>query len=231
MTSGGVWKPKLEFEICLLVVPTWGVELDGESVRGHCRRDIDEIRYRRMPTLVTDFLNWPDDQGAILKFTKKYGPMVVHQREPSKGTGFLSHKGLPTWQLWPGESWQFSVQEWRNLQVVLRAEWESRVGQREEAHRVWLWYEDMLQFHKTADRISLQIATPLRFLRISLNALPTERMKKCRRPTEEGCPTPYFVATHLRQEYCSIECAAWAQKATKREWWKQRRKQMKGGKH
>jgi len=232
ITSGGVWKPKLEFAISALVIPTWGVELDGETVRGHCEADLEKIKYQKRASLLTDFLNWPQDPNAILKFTKKFGPIVVQRRMPSAKEGYLIHKGLPTWQLWPGASWTFSLRDWRELQLGLRNEWESRANSsQEDAHRVWLWHEDILRFHKTANQISLQVANPARFLSISLNALPSERMKTCKRSMSEGCPTPYFVATHLRQEYCSTECAAWAQRATKRAWWNQRQKRLKGRKH
>jgi len=227
ITAGGVWKPKLKFKICALVIPCRGIQLDNETVRGHCG-NADEIQYKPLPNMMTDFLNWPGDPDAILKFTKKYGPVVVPFRKTGRQFGYAIPKRqrlTVTERLWPGQAWSFSLESWRSRQVGLQQEWETRAECEEDAPLFRLGHEDELQFHKTEDQITLRVASPERFLPISLYALPAERMKTCNRPREDGCPTPYFIATHFSQAYCSPECAAWAQKAVKRNWWKERQKQ------
>lgn len=223
ITSGGVWKPKIEFEICLLAVDVQPPKLNGNTISGICH---GESRPRKLPKLVEEFLNWPDDPGGILKFTKKYGPVPVNPRRIDRDQ---YRDRIQTWKLWPGEPWEFRLGDWRELQRELRKTWTERSKRKEASPVVGMWHEDKLQFHRADDRIELQVCNLIRFLNISLHALPAERMRKCKRPKEEGCPNTYFIATHLRQEYCSIECAAWAQRAVKREWWKQRQRQMKGG--
>ena len=51
----------------------------------------------------------------------------------------------------------------------------------------------------------------LRYLRRSLG-----RLKNCR---NQDCRTPFFIADKGKQSYCSVDCAAVAQKEYKRRWW------------
>jgi hypothetical protein len=44
-----------------------------------------------------------------------------------------------------------------------------------------------------------------------------DKFRKCRNP---DCKAPFFIADRGKQSYCSAECAAVAQKAYKRTWWK-----------
>jgi len=224
MTSGGVWKPKLEFEISALVLKV-SAELRGEVIEGFV--STTEGRYRPFPNLVEEFLNSPIDTGAILRFTKTYGPVPFRQHKPDHDRGLF--QGLPTWRLWPepeeDSKFNFTLDEWRESQRLLQWAWKARAGRKGQAASLGLWHEDELRFHRTADRIELRICNIARYLDVCLHALPAERMKQCKRSVQEGCPTPYFVATHLRQDYCGVDCAAWAQRAVKRKWWNERRKQ------
>src|SRR5208337_1072586 len=44
--------------------------------------------------------------------------------------------------------------------------------------------------------------------------------KKLRRCLKPDCDCrPYFIADHGRQQYCSENCAAWAQTQFKKKWW------------
>jgi hypothetical protein len=44
-----------------------------------------------------------------------------------------------------------------------------------------------------------------------------DKLRICGNP---NCKTPYFIVERGKQSYCSVECAAVAQKAYKRTWWK-----------
>ena len=54
------------------------------------------------------------------------------------------------------------------------------------------------------------------YLYVDLITLPTDRAKICKR---ERCIHPYFIAGHLKQRFCSDECAAAGQRELKKEWW------------
>jgi len=48
-------------------------------------------------------------------------------------------------------------------------------------------------------------------------SLPLERLRFC---PAESCPKPYFVATHLRQNYCGLkQCIRWGELKFKRDYW------------
>jgi len=72
------------------------------------------------------------------------------------------------------------------------------------------WYEKSLQ----PPPPNAPINQAFRYLRRSFR-----RLKKC---ANKDCKTPYFVADRGKQSYCSIECAAVAQKEYKRRWWQKR---------
>jgi hypothetical protein len=58
-----------------------------------------------------------------------------------------------------------------------------------------------------------------------------EKLRFCRRP---GCAHPYFIAQHGKEQYCSTDCANWAQSKWKKQWHQEQRQkrlvEKKGGK-
>jgi hypothetical protein len=55
-----------------------------------------------------------------------------------------------------------------------------------------------------------------RFLMLALFSTPGERLRKCHNP---DCASPYFVAHHLNQNFCSEPCARWGQRQQALAWW------------
>jgi hypothetical protein len=51
-------------------------------------------------------------------------------------------------------------------------------------------------------------------------------LRVCERP---DCKTPYFLAEHGKERYCSIGCANWAQSNWKKRWHEQQRQKRKKG--
>jgi len=223
-TPGGLWIPKLEFSISALVLRV-KAELHGEAIKGFVT--MHEDKYQELPNVLEKFLNLEPSPAAILKFTKQYGPVPLLKRPGREG---FHQSDERTWRLWPGDDWEFTLDQWREQQTNLREAWRHRSRRKPGPQTIDLWHEDILQFHHTKDQISLHVCNLERFFKIRLHALPAERMKQCNRSIEDGCKTPFFVAEHLRQEYCSHACASWAQRAIKREWWRRRQEKSKGGK-
>jgi hypothetical protein len=65
-------------------------------------------------------------------------------------------------------------------------------------------------------RLEYKAKSLSRLLHLELLSIPPARLRTCVRP---GCNTPYFVAHHLGQRYCTESCARWAQGEWKRKWW------------
>jgi hypothetical protein len=64
------------------------------------------------------------------------------------------------------------------------------------------------------------IANDLYGAMIALLLALHETARRCANP--ECNVTPYFFASHKRQQYCSDTCAAWAQQQWKKKWWQER---------
>ncbi len=212
-THTGRWKPNSRFEICVLVAKARSVRVSGDSIQG----ETGKVEQKSLPKLLTEFLNWPGDKESILRFTKMYGPLVHTWDGQAIRDAFKNRASV---------RWSFDVQTWGIHQATLRDKWE-KLSRLELRGGVRVEASGGDEIHIEGDRVILELPTLLKFLQLFLALLPLERLKKCRRPREEGCDTPYFVATHMHQEYCSDVCAHWAQKAAKREWWKRRNERIK----
>jgi hypothetical protein len=225
-----------------------GTSIEGRwtEVQSHKRFDI---------YLVPRFLNCGSNVEEILRFTERYGPLITKPYgHPLKKDGRTQ-----TQRPWNNTDWKFDLQEWRDAQAKLQFDWEIQGGLRTPgpwtlAHReqrrpiedtkFQISSEDFMEFDQQRNEVSFIVSCLWRYLEVSLRALPANRLRMCTRTVEEECNSPYFVAEHLSQEYCSERCQHWAQKLAKREWWhrKQQEKQkelkqilkrskIQGGKH
>jgi hypothetical protein len=168
-----------------------GVELSGDAVIGHFKPKLKEFAAIPDTSLVQVFVNWPDDSNSIVRFTRKYGPLEV----------------LPV----PGAPFEFHVDAFRTAQKHFREMWGNL---RKHSNLELLTRGASLRFHQGS--IIYTAPTLDRYLYVDLATSPVERMRLCKR---EGCQHPYFIAGHLKQQFCSDECAEEGQRALKREWW------------
>jgi hypothetical protein len=83
-----------------------GTQIQGRWESGFPARLPGDYRFRTIhPTqLVQTFANWASDPEAIVKFTKKYGSLII----PAEGRG---------------RTFSFLVNRWQAHQRRLRAEW------------------------------------------------------------------------------------------------------------
>jgi len=148
-------------------------------------------------TLVEEFVNWQPDHDAILRFTRKYGPLCDLPFEPGE--------------------YVLEIAEWRACQDFFRIAWSgvAKGVKRTLPNAQWS--------AEPGDRLVarlgevLYITHTLRwFLHLEACCLPPERLRVCARP---GCETPFFIARHLRQNYCTERCAQWGQRQWKQKWW------------
>lgn len=195
-------------------VGTEGVGVVGEKVIGRWGSQLTDFYGPRGRLLVEDFVNWPSDPKQIVRFTALYAPLSWH-REVS----FQKAQ--------PGRPFQFELDDWRHSQKFFKTVWEAAVLNDPPVRSVNILPEnDVITMR---DGKLVYVAGMLRtFLAMELFKLSPERLRKCPRP---GCETPYFVARHLRQQYCSPACAEWAQAQWKKQWWEEEGKSwLKGRK-
>lgn len=141
---------------------------------------------------IEEFVNSPPDPKGVLLFTRLFGPL----------------HGTPK----PGREFQFPIQGWYADQKHYQQLWDDK-------DQWWRW-EIKKEWVETLtgedDAVICQVGTLYHFLYLDICTCPRERLKKCAR---SQCPNPYFVAHHLRQNYCSDLCARHAQSIHKKQWW------------
>ena len=179
-------------------------EIQGDDIVGVLKAPLPEFYGLPKGFLVEEFVNWPDRPQDILRFTKRYGPLL---EGPSSGSRF-----------------KFALHSWRADQQSLRGTWElfarvhhlHRFDQSDSIIAVHP-YEQLIQ---RKGRLEYRAWNLLRLIRLELASIPTERLRicKCGRP---DCPQRYFVANHLGQLYATEPCAGAAQRKWKQEWWKE----------
>ena len=155
--------------------------------------------------LLEDFANWEGTPQEILEFTERYGPLTRRAEE--------------------GKTFSFSLEEWRACQHALRHEWTRisrqfvgpfRIGKRATGSPL-IDFENGERIHEASNSLSLVTSTLDRLLRLELYLVPPRRLRIC---GHRDCEHPYFIARHQRRQYCSADCSNWAQRRSKRSWWK-----------
>ena len=194
---------------------------EGDQVTGRWLDPHSELRIRHAGSLAEAFANWRDDAAGILKFTRKYGPLET--------APFTLESGAV------GE-FLFSITDWRKQQRVFRQTWDlcGKIPADQFDASVNAVARGELLVRRKAG-LEYRTVNLLRLLTFDLDNVPVERLRRCVRP---DCSHPYFVARHLKQNYCSDLCAAWGQSQWKRKWWAEhgktwrakRRKSSKRGK-
>ena len=163
----------------------------GSKVIGRFHDTLKEFYGPPRGRLIEDFLNWPHEADDILRFTLRYGPL---EAEPGEHKGFEFVIAA------------FEVHQkhlrwlWRNASQF--PDWEPQAGAL-AFRKGWLTY--------TAPSLYM-------YLYMDLVTCEARRLRICKRP---DCPTPYFIAGHLKQRFCSDKCAGWGQRQWKKKWWKE----------
>lgn len=168
---------------------------------GQWEKAYPSCRSSKPDRVLSRFANWSTNDEQILRFTRKYGPLT----EPVVGRG---------------RRFSFGLAQWRRAHEEFCALWDEQMT---FAGKGYLLGGDSLSFPADAgDELdfayrqwSYITSTLERWLRLELLSAPTERLRRCAKP---GCQTPFFIASHGRQAYCSKRCAAWVQRLAKAKW-------------
>jgi hypothetical protein len=185
------------FEFCT-PIGTENVRIEEGRVKGRWSLKLSVFSGFNNRRLIEDFANWSDTPEEIVRFTRMYGPLDSDAVE--------------------GNDFEFSVAGWRGTQQRFRLMWESRSG-KTNLSTTFGGLELPYDVNFRAGKLTFFAKRLEGFLLLELITASAEHLRKCERP---GCETPYFVARHLKQVYCSPRCAAWAQSQWKEKWWKDR---------
>jgi hypothetical protein len=180
------------------------LQAQGQEIVATQRNPLPELRSKAGNHLCAEFVNWPADSEGVLRFTKRFGGLTC---------------GLKA-----GETFYFSVQDWQRHQKMLRARWDMISYMFEKFNLRNHGTLGLQQLHVEAgdcffcrpNKLEYRVNSLYRFLLMEFHSIPWERLKKCRR---SDCKTPYFVANHLGQRYCSDVCGYSAQREWKKSWW------------
>jgi hypothetical protein len=170
------------------------VHLEGERVVGRWKSSLVRIYARENGALIHDFLNWRIEPKSIVLFTKTHGPL---DREAM-----------------PGCEFSFQSSAWTKLQAAMRSIWRNQ----RKATGDWEMSSDDGDLACENRQLVYRARTLFLFFCMDLVTRPVDQMKMCGCPE---CPTPFFIARHLRQRFCSEKCAGWGQRQLKKEWWAQ----------
>jgi hypothetical protein len=208
-----------------------GVEsasLDGDTITGVWKAELNwRPRPKKSGEAAEDCAN-TETAKEILRFTKRYGPLDARPVER--------------------KAFRFSIGQWRAYREKIRFLWvivrsgadSGSLGQfgkdgifqpgfTVEGPSTWsISAQEGDHFAYERGQLVYRTATLLGFLTLDLLSVPREYLRICKRP---DCPTRYFVADHLRQDYCSPVCKEWAQRLWKRNWWNEKGRNRRKGRN
>ena len=160
----------------------------------------------------TEAVSVADLPRVAAEFTKKYGPIMMP---------FQS-----------GGCFQFSVSEWLSKRAELEATWRLVSAARRNAPAggspVKVCMDRGEYFEFSAGRLRFRTTHLDTYVSLEIAAVPKSRLRVCenRLSPSQGCKSPYFIATDLRNKYCSGTCSAAAVREAKRRWWNDNRKEQ-----
>jgi hypothetical protein len=173
----------------------------GENVIGRFKDHLVEVGGKREPRLIETLVNCGDDLRSIQSFTRQYGP-------PLKNI-FVQ----------PGGEFRFTRDDFRAIQGEFRNTWRNLEKEANSSVELLPRFGGKFVFSKGVTTYFAPNLYAYFYADLLTNA-SIERFRVCQR---DDCRHPYFLAGHLRQQFCSDACAEEGKRALKREWWRKHR--------
>ena len=177
-------------------------EIEGEWIVG--RFEVKPLVIRKSSVLCEQLANCPDSPAEILKFTRKYAPLVnISMLDSDCARG----------------EFRFALSEWRAWQTTFRNDWRSVVGslsEWNEQEKVWSFPKGSRLFSSEGGNV-LELENFLDLAKLCFGSLPWSQLRIC--PSPE-CVRPFFVAERSRETFCKSEaCKAWNERQRKLACW------------
>lgn len=182
-------------------IGTKGVRIEGDRIVGLWANATEFVGPKRR-LLIEDFLNWDKDPRSIARFTTTYAPLLWSTPEV----------GLPCEE----KEFSFYIEDWLRIQEHLQDVWRTICGSENKSTAFGGYFSETDGIEVQSGKLVLRASNLRLFMVMEIMAGPLERLRICKKP---GCITPYFLAHHLKQTYCSPSCAEWAQREVKKKWW------------
>lgn len=181
------------------------VRLEADQVVGRWTLEVQRHYSSANETRLAErFVNLDGSPDSILRFTRKYGPLIRANSDEKGGFRFP----LDTWRKNQGEFRLF----WRAFSSKGKPKdfspsYTPLGGNSFEVRRGWLDFccADLWTF------VTLEVF------------LLADKLRICERP---DCRR-YFFSNHGKERYCSTFCANWSQAQLKRRWHEKRRLQRR----
>jgi hypothetical protein len=182
-----------------LLVKTQEAALDGETIVGRFAKI--PLAIYKPARLCEEFANSLATPSQILRFTKKYAPLMNSAK--------------------PDGAFRFELSEWTIRHQMFRDVWRvlARTLGKEDPQKFEKYWPFPQGSRMTFSRTGIVFHQDRFFDLINLcfAGLPWQRIRFC--PAED-CETPFFIATHLKQAYCGDQaCVEWGKRKLKLEYW------------
>lgn len=170
--------------------------IEGDTIVG---------RFGKSPLVITnavrlseEFANLPDTPVHILRFTKKFAPLMHHAK--------------------PDDKFRFELSEWLGWRKAFRNSW-TEVATPPPTERIvkeWLFPKGS-RLLWSGQESALQQERFLQLINLCFGGLSLDRIRIC--PAAE-CKTPFFVAADRRDVSCGEQaCIDWVIRRVKRTYW------------
>jgi hypothetical protein len=195
--------PPYRFLQCRFYAPigVTNVRSDGIGITGDWKQNASRHYGDKSLTLAQRFADSSIDAETILDFTKRWGPLSGNPHDGNDG-------------------FRFTVESWKETRKSFAGFW--RMVQRHGAAPFEPINPILVEFEKKSVILHCPDICTFMCLEVMSNA---KSLRVCER---EECNTPYFLAQHGKERYCSTDCANWAQSIWKKRWHEeQRQKRIK----
>jgi hypothetical protein len=193
---------------------TRDVVLEGDYITGAWDAEGRIYRIGEGRALVLDvlnpFLGTNRLADAALDVTKKFGPLTI--------------------PFCRGESFGFSIDEWKMARKYLLGVWRAASSglKRKWPFNLPIDKCDGDHFSFENGQLTFRTQNLSTFMALEIATIPVERFKRCAN-FGYSCRSPYFFASDLRERYCSETCAHESKKRAKLKWWNDNRKGREDG--
>ena len=187
-------------------IGTKDVRIEGDEITG-LWADPTELTAPRRPMLVEEFLKWDRASKSIVQFTQRYAPLLWTGCPADMPDDALPAEDQP---------FRFPIDAWCHMQEQFQDVWRLICSSEHRNAGFKGYFSPADSISVSAGRVVFRAQNLRLFMVMEIVTSHLERLRVCKRP---GCATPYFVAHHAKEAYCSPSCAEWAQAEIKKKWW------------
>lgn len=223
----------------------FGIEVESGVATASHSGDVVSGRWASSPRVWTP-RSWP---RSIAEELLNSIESVSVERFPDVVVEFTKKYGVLTLPFKKGESFRFAISEWLSKRAELDATWRVVSSLRGDGggRPIRIWMDKGERFEFSAGHLRFHTNNLDTYVNLEIAAVPPIRLRICQNrlsqvnrqvpavPTIQllenqlnDCKAPYFIATDLRDRYCSKDCSSAAVREAKLRWWNENRRELRG---